>query len=87
MEPNTLWSIALTAALGLIGWGLRSWISELQRVQILLNRTREEIAKDYVTKADVHKDYSRILDRLDRLDLKVDSILRHDAWDKQRGPQ
>lgn len=45
-----LWNVALTLIIGLIAYFLREKSAELQRITILLNRTREEIAKDYVTK-------------------------------------
>jgi hypothetical protein len=54
---------------------MREKSAELQRIQILLNRTREEIAKEYVTKAEVHADINRVLDRLDRLDAKIDRLM------------
>ena len=41
-----LWSAVLTVALGLTGWILRSAYAEVQRIQILRNRTREEMAKE-----------------------------------------
>jgi predicted DNA-binding protein YlxM (UPF0122 family) len=58
-----------------VGWVLRDKASEINRLQILLNRTREEIAKEYVTKAEVHADINRVLDRLDRLDEKLDRLM------------
>jgi hypothetical protein len=72
----TLWNMVLTAFLGLLGWSLREKSEEINRLQILLNRTREEIAKEYVTKADVHNDINRILDRIDRLETKIDAFIR-----------
>lgn len=75
MEMDLLWSGALTAILGVLGFVLRNYIAELQRVQILLNRTREEIAKEYVTKVEVHADINRVLDRLERLDEKLDRLM------------
>ena len=70
-----LWSGVLTALIGVVGFILRNYIAELQRVQILLNRTREEIAKEYVTKVEVHADINRVLDRLERLDEKLDRLM------------
>ena len=77
-----LWNTAITVILALIGWGWRikdkeldSQKEELQRLQILLNRTREEVAKEYVTKVEVHADINRVLDRLDRLDAKLDRLM------------
>jgi predicted DNA-binding protein YlxM (UPF0122 family) len=72
----TLWNIVLTAFLGVLGWSLREKSEEINRLQILLNRTREEIAKEYVTKSDVHNDINRILDRIDRLEMKIDTFIR-----------
>jgi hypothetical protein len=72
---NMLWNIVLSAGLGMMGWVLRDKSEELKRVTILLNRTREEVAKEYVTKTEVHADINRVLDRLDRLDEKLDRLM------------
>ena len=71
-----LWNALLTTFLGLLGWSLKEKSDELQRVQILLNRTREEVAKEYVTKQEVHSDINRVLDRLDRLESKIDAFMK-----------
>jgi predicted DNA-binding protein YlxM (UPF0122 family) len=70
-----LWNAGLTVLIGFVGWVLKDKSEELNRLQILLNRTREEIAKEYVTKAEVHADINRVLDRLDRLDEKLDRLM------------
>jgi hypothetical protein len=49
---------------------------EVQRLSILLNRTREEVARDYVTRADVHADINRVIARIDNLDAKIDRLLQ-----------
>lgn len=72
----TIWNIVLTAFLGLLSWSLREKSEEINRLQILLNRTREEIAKEYVTKSDVHNDMNRVIQRLDRLDAKLDEFMK-----------
>ena len=71
-----LWNLILSGVIALVGWVLREKAAELGRITILLNRTREEITKEYVTKADVHHDINRIIDRLDRLDNKIDAFIR-----------
>ena len=71
-----VWNALLTTFLGLLGWSLREKSAELLRVQILLNRTREEIAKEYVTKMEVHSDINRVLDRIDRLEKKIDDFMK-----------
>ena len=77
-----LWNAGLTIFMGLVGWAMRTKDKEVeelkaeqQRLQVLLNRTREEIAKEYVTKVEVHADINRVLDRLERLDEKLDRLV------------
>jgi len=70
-----VWNLLLTGGVGVLGYFLREKSAELTRIQILLNRTREEIAKEYVTKAEVHADINRVLDRLDRLEAKLDRFM------------
>ena len=77
---TVVWNIALSGAVSILGWVLKDKSDELKRVTILLNRTREEIAKEYVTKVEVHADINRVLDRLDRLDEKLDRLMeKHHA--------
>ena len=75
MEMDTLWNIILSGALALIGYQFKAHMNDLKRVEILVNKTREEVAKDYVTKAEVHADINRVLDRLERLDEKLDRLM------------
>jgi hypothetical protein len=49
--------------------------AEQQRLNILLNRTREEVARDYVTKTEVHADINRVIQRLEQLDQKLDRLM------------
>ena len=70
-----LWNIALSAVVALISWFAKSMWDEVQRLNILLNRTREEVAKEYVTKQEVHADMNRVMDRLDALDAKIDRLI------------
>ena len=78
-----IWNIILSAGMGLLTWILKEKSDELSRVTILLNRTREEIAKEYVTKTEVHADINRVLDRLDRLDEKLDRLMESKHASKQ----
>jgi CHASE3 domain sensor protein len=75
MEAEMLWTAALTAGLGLIGWVLKSAVDEMQRLNILLNKTREEMARDYVTKADSTAVMGQIVSRFDRIEEKIDRLM------------
>jgi archaellum component FlaC len=70
-----IWNIALSTVLALVAWVLKEKADELKRLGILLNKTREEIAKEYVTRTEIHADITRVLDRLDRLDEKLDRLV------------
>lgn len=74
-----LWNIVLTLLFGIVSWVLREKSAELQRIQILLNRTREEVAKEYVTKVEVHADINRVMSRLEVLDAKLDRLMERGA--------
>lgn len=71
----TIWNIVLSTLIAVLGWILREKSEEINRLGILLNKTREEVAKEYVTKVEVHADINRVLDRLDRLDVKLDRLM------------
>ena len=70
-----IWSAVLTFAMSIAGWFMKGNADELKRLQILLNRTREELAKEYVTKAEVHTDINRVITRIDNLDAKIERLL------------
>jgi hypothetical protein len=71
----TLWNALLTVVIGAVSWVLKDKAAELQRVTILLNKTREELPRDYVTKAEVHADMNRVIFRLEALDAKLDRLM------------
>jgi archaellum component FlaC len=70
-----LWQSILTGAIGLMLWVIRSNSVEVGRLNILINRTREELAKEYVTKAESNADMERIINRLEALDNKLDRLM------------
>ena len=72
----TLWNVVLSFISAIVLWMLKSHTEEVQRIQILLNRTREEVAKEYITKLDVHDDMNRVIARLDRLEGKLDAYMK-----------
>lgn len=77
MDEMLLWNIVLTGFVGLITWFAKSVHAEQHRLSILINKTREEMAKEYVTKQEVHKDINRIIDRLEALDSKLDRFFEN----------
>ena len=63
-----------------MGFFLKGKIDELDRLGILLNKTREEVAREHVTRAEVNVMVDRLGDRFDkafeRLEAKVDEMRR-----------
>jgi hypothetical protein len=55
-------------------YSIRQNTEESKRLDILLNKTREEIAKDYVTKNEVRDDMGILMDRIDKIGEKLDKL-------------
>ena len=66
-----LWNIFLTLVVAPILYSIRTNTSELKRLDILLNKTREEMAKEYVTKQELKDDMTRVFDTLDKIEEKL----------------
>lgn len=75
MQLVELWTGALTVLMAILGYIMHEKFTELARVTILLNRTREEIARDNVTKAEVEKITEHIDQRFNRLEEKIDRLI------------
>ncbi len=73
-----IWNIILTGIVALMGFLLKSKFDELGRLGILLNRTREEIARDHVTRREVDDRFDKFVSHVDqrfnRIELKLDEI-------------
>ena len=71
VNPAILWNVIITVIVLPIGFLVRSILTEQNRLNILVNRTREEIARDYVTRDQIEKDFERIMDTITRIDEKL----------------
>ena len=73
-----VWNVVLTAIVGVMGFLLKSKFDELSRLGILLNKTREEVARDHVTRKEVDDRFDKFLihvdQRFNRLEAKLDEI-------------
>ena len=81
METGTLvWNLITSFLVGLVMFMVKSSSDEQKRIQILLNRTREEIAREYITRAEVKQDFEKIMERFDsgftRLEAKIDALAK-----------
>jgi Tfp pilus assembly protein PilN len=69
-----VWNIVLTAIVALLGFVLKEKFAEISRLGILLNRTREEVARDHITRTEFRADMQQLLDRFDRIERKIDNL-------------
>ena len=76
MDVNTIWSAALSLIMGALWFFIREKFDELKRLDILLNKTREEIARDYATNAEVQRITDHIDQRFNRLEAKIDQLIQ-----------
>ena len=73
-----IWNIILSAIVTGMGFMLKGKFDELARLNILLNRTREEIARAHITRKEVddriEKFVAHVDQRFNRLELKLDEL-------------
>ena len=75
LSAYILWNAFITLILAPIFYTIRANTAENKRIDILLNKTREELAGNYVTKVELADDIDRILDRVGKLEKKIDRLI------------
>jgi hypothetical protein len=78
MSPEflMLWNAVLSLAGVIVGLWAREKSAELARLNILLNKTREEVARDNVTQAEIDKIMVHIDQRFNKLEAKIDQLIQ-----------
>ena len=80
MTESLVWNFILTILVGVMAYVANEKFKELGRLSILINRTREEIARDHITRKEVKEDmeglFKRLDERLDKMDAKLDTVIR-----------
>jgi hypothetical protein len=76
LDLNTAWSAILSLVIGLLGYMMNEKFRELARVTILLNKTREEVARDNVTQAEIDRITNHIDQRFNKLEAKIDQLIQ-----------
>ena len=71
-----LWNLLLTVVVGIIGYIVKDQFDELTRLSILLNKTREEVARDNVTQAELDRIVTHLDVRFSKLEGKIDELIR-----------
>jgi hypothetical protein len=76
LDMMELWTGGLTIFVALIGYIMHEKFNDLKRIDILLNKTREEVARDNVTKAEVDRIVEHMDARFNKLENKIDELIR-----------
>lgn len=75
-----VWNIVLTSLVALLGFMMKGKMDDLNRLSILLNRTREEIAREHVTRIEMTSIVDKLGERFDRsferLETKLEEMHR-----------
>ena len=75
VDIQIIWSAIITMVLMPFGGAFNKMFAEVKRQQILLSKTREEIASNYAKKDDVKDDITKLMDAIHRLEDKLDKVL------------
>ena len=68
------WNIILTMVVEPFGWAFNKMFQEVKRLQIVVNKTREE----YARRDDVKEEMDRVMAALHRVEDKIDKMLSRD---------
>ena len=71
ISPIIFWNVVLTLIIAPAFWTFRNLMQEVKRIDILLNRTRE----DYITRREMRDDMKQVVDALHRVEDKLDRVL------------
>ena len=74
IDPVIFWNVILTLVIAPAIWTFRIMMIEVKRIDILLNRTREE----YASRAELKDEMQHLMDALHRVEDKLDRVLSRD---------
>jgi len=71
VEMTSILDLLIGFIVAIIGYWVKTTSDEQKRIQILLNKTREE----YATKFELRDDMTRVMEALHRVEDKLDKVL------------
>ena len=77
-DMTMIWNAILTMAIGGFLWWIRSTSAAISKVKDELAKAKEQMALNYATKEDVKDDMSQLMQRFDRLESKIDDMIRRE---------
>ena len=73
-EMTIIWNAILSLVVAPLIIIIGAQVREIRRIDILLNRTREELGKEYVTRKEVDNVMDRVMEAISKLSQKVDRL-------------
>jgi len=73
-EIQIIWNALLSLIVAPLILIIAAQVREIRRIDILLNRTREELGKEYVTRTEVDNVMDRVMEAISKLSQKVDRL-------------
>ena len=74
IDPVMFWNLILTLVIAPAIWTFRNVMLEVKRIDILLNKTREE----YASRSEVKSEMHGVMEAFHRLEDKLDRVLSKD---------
>jgi membrane protein insertase Oxa1/YidC/SpoIIIJ len=71
LDGMMFWNVILTLVIAPFFWAFRQMYAEVKRLQILINKTRE----DYATRTELRENMDRLMEAIHRMEDKLDRIL------------
>lgn len=72
-----VWNILLTIILIPAAWVLVYINGRVNDLYRHIANTREDVAKNYVTRVDLHNDLDKLIKRFDRIEEKIDRLVEN----------
>jgi hypothetical protein len=82
LSPVLFWNVILTLVFAPMFYSIRQNSDETKRLNILISKTREEIATNYISRATFDADIGRILNILEKMERKIDRLFEKEGESK-----
>ena len=79
LSPVLFWNVILTLVFAPMFYSIRQNSEETKRINILLSKTREEIATNYISRETFDADIGRILNILEKMERKIDKLFEGES--------
>ena len=79
LSSYIIWNVILTLVVAPVLYAIRTNSMELRRLDILINKTREEMAKEYVSRDTFEYDMGKVIKALEKLEVKIDRLFEQES--------